>query len=118
MPVTLDLCDVEESYIPVSSLAIQRDLFPLENKKGDEPPEQAPTLLRMQNNAQIDRAVELHVRTGGLVHAIEAAYSFHRHLVLRPDDIWMAILTQFSMYVDKNAEQLRDHFVSHEGKKE
>jgi hypothetical protein len=34
-----------------------------------------------------------------------------------PDDVWLAVLTQFSAYVNANAEQLRDKFVEHEGKK-
>ena len=60
---------------------------------------------------------EIHKRPSGLIHALEAAYSNHRHLVLRPDDVWHAILTQFSIYVNKNSEKLRGSFVSHEGQK-
>ncbi|TGO37124.1 hypothetical protein BHYA_0105g00150 [Botrytis hyacinthi] len=54
----------------------------------------------------------------GLVHTCLEAYNQHRHLVLRPDDIWMAIVTQFSFYVNKHSEELRSFFVAHEGKKE
>lgn len=54
----------------------------------------------------------------GLVHTLEAAYSHHHHLTLRPDDVWLAVLSQFSIYVNKNAESLRSYFVTHEGKKE
>lgn len=53
----------------------------------------------------------------GLVSAIVEAYNTHHNLVLRPDDIWQAILTQFSFYVNANAEALRDKFVDFEGKK-
>ncbi|KAF8320291.1 hypothetical protein DL93DRAFT_2073807 [Clavulina sp. PMI_390] len=35
-----------------------------------------------------------------------------------PDDVWHALLSQFSLYVQANAETLRKHFVAHEGKKE
>jgi hypothetical protein len=45
------------------------------------------------------------------------AYLQHNHLVLRPDDIWFAILVQFSFYVNGHAEDLRSLFVSHAGKK-
>ncbi|CAE7928452.1 unnamed protein product [Symbiodinium necroappetens] len=44
------------------------------------------------------------------------AYSRHHELVLRPDDVWQAILTQFSFYVNANAEALRDRLVNFEGK--
>ncbi|VDC04763.1 unnamed protein product [Peniophora sp. CBMAI 1063] len=54
----------------------------------------------------------------GLVQTVCEAYLEHRALVLRPDDVWLAILTQFSMYVNEHAEELRDKFVAHKGKKE
>ena len=54
----------------------------------------------------------------GLVHSIVRAFNQDLHLVLRPDDIWLAILTQFSFFVNGNAEQLRTHFVAHEGRKQ
>ncbi|KAI5843618.1 hypothetical protein BZA05DRAFT_410770 [Tricharina praecox] len=46
------------------------------------------------------------------------AYNTHQHLVLRPDDMWIAIMCQFSSFVEANAEGLRGHFVAHEGQKE
>lgn len=54
----------------------------------------------------------------GLLSAICSAYNQHHHLILRPDDVWQAILTQFSFYVNANAEALRDEFVDFDGKKE
>jgi len=54
----------------------------------------------------------------GLVDVASIAYNQHHDLVWRPDDIWQAILTQFSLYVMKNAEALRDKFVDFKGKKE
>ena len=52
----------------------------------------------------------------GLVQTISEAYLEQRALVLRPDDIWLTILTQFSLYVNEHAEELRHKFVAHEGK--
>jgi len=54
----------------------------------------------------------------GMVSAVVDAYNQHHNLVLRPDDVWQAILTQFSFYVNANAESLRNEFVDFEGKKE
>jgi len=54
---------------------------------------------------------------GGLVDVAVEAYSRHHHLVLRPDDVWIAILSQFSFYINAHAEELRHTFVAHEGKK-
>ncbi|MCJ1326765.1 hypothetical protein MMC10_003430 [Thelotrema lepadinum] len=54
----------------------------------------------------------------GLLLAVEAAWSGHHHLVLRPEDFWFAILTQLGFYICAHAEELRSSFVSHEGQKE
>jgi len=32
----------------------------------------------------------------GFVNALAAAYNQHHDLVIRPDDVWIAILSQFS----------------------
>jgi len=54
----------------------------------------------------------------GLVNGILRAFQQDLHLVLRPDDIWLSILTQFNMFVNGNSEHLRTQFVAHQGKKE
>ncbi|KAJ6623701.1 hypothetical protein B0H10DRAFT_777839 [Mycena sp. CBHHK59/15] len=54
----------------------------------------------------------------GLVNTIISAYNRHHNLILRPDDVWLAILTQFNFYVNANAELLRANFVAHEGRQE
>ncbi|KAF9947244.1 hypothetical protein BGZ72_010751 [Mortierella alpina] len=54
----------------------------------------------------------------GFVDSAMKAYNEHHHLVIRPDDVWIAILSQFSLFVNANAEKLRHLFVAHEGKKE
>ncbi|CAI4219141.1 unnamed protein product [Parascedosporium putredinis] len=54
----------------------------------------------------------------GFVHACIEAYNQHLHLQVRPEDVWVAILTQLSIYVNANAEELRHIFVSHDEKKD
>ena len=54
----------------------------------------------------------------GFVHTLLECYNEHRALTIRPDDVWLAILTQFSCFVNGNAEALRSLFVVHDGKKE
>ncbi|RYC65441.1 hypothetical protein CHU98_g758 [Xylaria longipes] len=46
----------------------------------------------------------------GFVNAIVEAFNQHHHLVIRPDDIWLAILTQFKCYVTAHGEELTSHF--------
>ena len=57
-------------------------------------------------------------QSNGFVHTVIEAYNQHRALIVRPDDVWLAILTQFCFFVNGNAEALRHVFVAHEGKKE
>lgn len=54
-------------------------------------------------------------RTVSYAHC--SAYVHYPALVLRPDDIWPAVLVQFIRFVSANAEQLRSVFVVHEGKR-
>ncbi|KAJ7640044.1 hypothetical protein DFH06DRAFT_1053112 [Mycena polygramma] len=53
----------------------------------------------------------------GFVSTVVAAYNQHHALVLRPDDVWLAILCQFNFFVNANAELLRASFVAHDGKR-
>lgn len=57
-------------------------------------------------------------QSNGFVNTVVDCYNQHRALVIRPDDVWIAILTQFNFFVNGNAEQLRKQFVNHEGKQE
>ncbi|KAF5664295.1 hypothetical protein FHETE_7178 [Fusarium heterosporum] len=54
----------------------------------------------------------------GLVWAAYQAYSHHHHLTIRPEDIWFAIISQISFYINKNPESLRNRFVSSRDRKE
>jgi len=51
----------------------------------------------------------------GFIGACIEAYFGHHHLIFRPDDVWLSILTQLSIFVNANASLLRDKFVAHEG---
>ena len=54
----------------------------------------------------------------GLVYTAFQAWNGHHHLVLRPEDIWFAILSQLNFYINAHAEELRSFFVAHQGQKE
>ena len=43
----------------------------------------------------------------GLVYSAIVAYNKHHHLTMRPEDVWFAILTQFSAYINAHAESFR-----------
>jgi hypothetical protein len=56
-------------------------------------------------------------RSNGFVETVIQAYNGHHALIIRPDDVWLAILTQFNFFVNGKAEMLRSHFVHREGQK-
>ncbi|KAK4223978.1 DUF4419 domain protein [Podospora fimiseda] len=66
------------------------------------------------DNSEIPITAALH----GLVDAAIEAWNSHHHLVLRPDDFWLAIICQLGFFINEHAEDLRDLFVEHDGKKE
>ena len=51
----------------------------------------------------------------GFFSTVLLGIDYHRHIVLDPNDIWLAICMHFSYYVNNNAEALRKIFVKHEG---
>ena len=55
--------------------------------------------------------------TNGFVDTAMQAYNQHQHLIIRPEDIWLSVLTQLSCYINAHSEELRGSFVAHEGKK-
>jgi hypothetical protein len=65
-----------------------------------------------------DKSLKLIADTGvhPLAHAIHAAFSDHRPLVLTPDIIWITLAQGFAQHINNNAEKLRSHLVQHKGK--
>ncbi|KAJ7346390.1 hypothetical protein DFH08DRAFT_1081168 [Mycena albidolilacea] len=54
----------------------------------------------------------------GFVATLLEAYTQDHALVIRPDDVWLAILSQFNFFVNAHAELVRANFVAHEGTRE
>ena len=67
--------------------------------------------------AERDDGVLLGCHMHPLVQAVHLAYSDHLPLNLSPDMIWYAISSGVACHINLNAEQLRDKFVNHQGKK-
>ncbi|EFA76427.1 hypothetical protein PPL_10192 [Heterostelium album PN500] len=65
-----------------------------------------------------DSEKQYYLGSNSFVSSCYLAYSQHQRLVLRPDDVWIAIMTQFSFYLNANSERLRSRLVDFEGKRE
>lgn len=129
MPVTIQVAQHGARAVPdslltgtakaasdISSLGV---LQKLAHKNVDEIGPILQTAIGPQTSLPDDKlhGLRFSVQDHGLVRAAYHAYSSHHHLVLRPEDIWFAVLTQFSFFVNAHAEELRSSFVAHDGKK-
>lgn len=56
-------------------------------------------------------------RAGNFFDTCIEAYNMHIDLKLDPNQVWIAVVQQFSLYVNAHAEDLRDKFVDFKGKK-
>ncbi|KAF7537479.1 hypothetical protein G7054_g3651 [Neopestalotiopsis clavispora] len=118
MPVTIKPASHNAESIPVNKRIEQASQIlqevDLDQKKRQKP--QAEILQSSFDKGNIPAV--LLANQNGFVSAITAAYGTHHHLIIRPDDIWLAIMVQFSAYVNKHAEELRGLFVPHQDRKE
>lgn len=92
-----------------SATALLKDACPTEYSKSK---------CVIQSSFQKIASEPMHPSNNGFVRAAVAAYCQHHHLTIRPEDVWFAILTQLSLFVNANAEAMRPFFVAHEGQKE
>ncbi|KAI4191648.1 MAG: hypothetical protein LQ346_004673 [Caloplaca aetnensis] len=54
----------------------------------------------------------------GFVMGALEVWSGHHHLLIKPKDVWFAILTQLGPYIDKHGQGAAQLYVSHEGRRE
>ena len=107
MPVTIEVnpgLEVRSCYSPGHSKHV-KDLLQ------ECSPQDAENCIEIMHSSFTDdfaRNQNVNGSANGLVQAIIEAYHEHRMVIIRPDDVWLAILTQFNHYVNANAEELRE----------
>ncbi len=99
-----------------SNVEVTKPRTPTENKSAIM--DKDPSKMQSSFETIIKQSPLEHPVAHGFIYSVKEAYNNHHALIIRPEDVWLAILTQFSIYVGKNAEALRSHFVTHSGKKE
>ncbi|KAJ7800083.1 hypothetical protein B0H14DRAFT_3786631 [Mycena olivaceomarginata] len=74
--------------------------------------------LEVPYNLSMDTTIrDIVPSPNSFVSTLLDAYTQDRAVVIRPDDVWLAILSQFNFFVNAHAELLRANFVAHEGQK-
>lgn len=129
----IKVCDVKRAEKPLEEVSyrdavtdkfVKNYLRELEfsrrfNSTNDDEEKDQPVSLpaRRIESFSRDRAPIIEVYNNGFFDAAYRAYSDHRPLVISPDMIWLLIAQGFAIHVNENAEKLRHHFVTFEGKK-
>ncbi len=71
---------------------------------------------KVESCSQYHGQLVANVRLHPLIQALHWAFADHRPICLSPDMIWLTITQGLALHINENAEQLRHHFVKHEGK--
>lgn len=80
--------------------------------------ESAKCVELLQSSFDFNLEAAVRPSANGFVQGAILAYNQHHHLRIRPEDVWFAIISQLSFYINRHAEELREMFVAHEDKKE
>ncbi|EDQ99736.1 uncharacterized protein LACBIDRAFT_334758 [Laccaria bicolor S238N-H82] len=115
MPVTFSPTSLRAEFFPLTVAATPLSPSSLLAAACPQQSRFCASLLQSSLPAESHNTI---AQRNGLVHTIVEAYNKHRHLRLRPDDVWTAILIQFNFFVNGRSEKLRSQFVAHEGKKQ
>jgi Domain of unknown function (DUF4419) len=73
--------------------------------------------MRQSSFDTINGSSNIYASANGFLVVAYRAYIHHHHLIIRPNDVWLAILVQLNFYINANSEELRDSFVSHEARR-
>lgn len=114
MSVTFKVSDHRATNVKTNSLFANENEYDgvlgKASKKKTSPP---VFVIGSTSGKEINRC-----KTSSFVRSVCEAYNQHHNLVFKPDDVWLAIMVQFSFYLEKYAEPLRNKFVSHQGQKQ
>ncbi|KAK5579417.1 hypothetical protein RB653_009100 [Dictyostelium firmibasis] len=64
------------------------------------------------NNKDNDEELKIIIGYNSFIYSAWECYNNHNHLQIRPEDVWMAIMSQFSFYINKYNKELRSRFIN------
>mmetsp|Transcript_92004 Transcript_92004/g.173370 ORF Transcript_92004/g.173370 Transcript_92004/m.173370 type:complete len:437 (-) Transcript_92004:281-1591(-) len=76
-----------------------------------------PTKGKLEGASEHSLPVLAEGHQNGFVNAAVTAFAHHYPISLSPDHFWILVLQAVSKHVEQNAEELRERFVPHEGKR-
>ena len=120
MPVTFTVANHPAQSIPLTPAISNPCAFAADIRRRVDKrlPQRHALETRLLSTCLAGSLEQINPSKNGFVDACITAYNQHHHLVIRPDDVWAAIISQFSFYVNAHAEELQDTFVpAHKRKK-
>ena len=115
MPVTITLADHRASSTPVTELTHGTDDNP-KTVCSKESQEFGDILRSSFADANLKDPNVL-ASANGFVHAALEAYNKQRHLNIRPEDVWFAILSQLGIWIHSD-DEAGAKLTNHDGKKD
>jgi hypothetical protein len=113
--IRTDLKPIEQKYVSTEAelkyFTDPKRLIPNQTSGWESTKEYKATVLAHFKNIEINCRA-----SGSLFDAFLLAYNNHLDVTLVPDDVWLTIMFQFSKYINRNAEKMRNKFVAFEGK--
>ena len=122
-PGVTEMSWAKEAGVPSITFTVD-DVKPATKALGSMPVKKAIETILASPDSPLESwtrdTAKLVASTGDLhpfLEAVTRAYHLHYPIALSPDMIWLQILQGLASHVNANAEELRHHFVTHEGKK-
>ncbi|KAJ4297792.1 hypothetical protein N0V90_005687 [Kalmusia sp. IMI 367209] len=115
MPITLPITDHDPQRWKKGKVNSIEELFQHAFRKEHG---QGAGVVQSSITRREFRIAHISPSNNGFVWALLHAYSGHHHLILRPDDVWLAIISQLSFFFNAHSKELRIDNVKHEGRKE
>lgn len=105
----------------MSSVAVVYSVSDVSRAKQSLPEASPKQAIEVLVRAKVEACSEYHgkvvvSRYHPFVATVNAAFSDHRPLVLSPDMFWLLIGHGLARHVNANSEDMRHHFVKHDGK--
>lgn len=111
MPVTIQLYSSAAIPIHFDQPVSQSDLASYALRESDAALESAHDSGVLASSMQVPDATKILPCKNGFVDACIDAYIRHHCLVLRPDDVWLAIVAQLNIFLKGNAHELVNRLI-------
>jgi hypothetical protein len=108
MPITFTVNEHAARVVQITSKSTAQAFAAEICKKVDarrRHPDQTHLLASSLNTRSLPQIIPT---KNGFVETCIAAYNQHHHLIIRPDDVWLTIITQFSFFANGHPEELKD----------